>query len=138
MVGWPSDWNTARSSTPWIVESTFITLFALSVSFCKSLPKILNEFSPLMPETASATLSCRYCDRLKSTPGKDAWSLCSISSVSFSLSTPGRHWSSGFIGAKNSALKKPAASVPSSGRPCWETTRSTSGNEAMILRISLT
>ena len=28
----------------------------------------------------------------------------------------------GFSGAKNSALKKPVASVPSSGRPCCETT----------------
>ena len=34
---------------------------------------------------------------------------------------------SGFSGTKNSALKKPVASVPSSGRPCCETTDCTSG-----------
>lgn len=57
MVGWPSDLNTARSSTPWIVASTFSICLAVSVSFFRSVPNTLNEFSPLIPETASATLS---------------------------------------------------------------------------------
>jgi cobalt-zinc-cadmium resistance protein CzcA len=37
----------------------------------RSGPKILNEFSPLMPDTASATLSWRYCETLnfKTIPG---------------------------------------------------------------------
>ena len=44
----------------------------------------------------------------------------------------------GFSGAKNSALNRPAASVPSSGRPCCDTTDSTSGRPRITLRISLT
>ena len=46
--------------------------------------------------------------------------------------------STGFRGAKNSALKKPAASVPSSGRPCCETTVSTSGKRRIASRMRLT
>ena len=40
------------------------------------------------------------------------------------------HSLAGFSGAKNSALKNPAASVPSSGRPCCDTTASTSREAA--------
>ena len=50
-----------------------------------------------------------------------------ISAIRPSLSRPLRHWSNGFSGTKNSALKKPVESVPSSGRPCWEITVSASG-----------
>ncbi len=45
-----------------------------------------------------------------------------MSWVSFSLVVPDGQVSKGFKGTKNSALKKPVASVPSSGRPCCETT----------------
>ena len=44
-----------------------------------------------------------------------------ICAISVSLSRPLRHLSNGFSGTKNSTLKKPVASVPSSGRPCCET-----------------
>ncbi len=50
--------------------------------------------------------------------------------VSSSLSWVPGHSLAGFSGAKNSALNRPAASVPSSGRPCCDTTNSTSGRGA--------
>ena len=87
-VGWPSEVKTARSVMPRTVASTALILLAVSVSVCRSLPNSLIEFSPLTPDTASATLSCRYCEKLNSTPGNSACSLARISSVSSSLSTP--------------------------------------------------
>ena len=57
---------------------------------------------------------------------------------SFSLVSPAGHSSNGFSGTKNSALKNPAASLPSSGRPCCETTVMTSGWRSRISRIRLT
>ena len=45
------------------------------------------------------------------------------------------HSSNGFSGTKNSALKKPEASLPLSGRPCCETTVMTSGWRSRISRI---
>jgi len=49
----------------------------------------------------------------------------------------GRHWPLGFKSTKYSVLKKPAVSVPSSGRPVWLTTCVTSGKEAITRRALL-
>ena len=76
---------------PGTVASTALILLAVSVSACRLLPNSLIEFSPLTPDTASATLSCRYCEKLNSTPGKSASSLCRISIVRSSFSMPRRH-----------------------------------------------
>jgi hypothetical protein len=46
--------------------------------------------------------------------------------------------SNGLSGTKNSALKKPVASVPSSGRPFCEMTVTTSARSLRMRRISLT
>ena len=43
----------------------------------------------------------------------------------------------GRSGTKNSALKKPVESVPSSGRPCWEITVSASGKLLISWRMRL-
>ncbi len=51
---------------------------------------------------------------------------------------PDGQLSNGLSGTKNSALKKPVASVPSSGLPCCDTTVMVSGELLMIRRISLT
>ena len=64
--------------------------------------------------------------------------LPAIRAVSSSLSWVPGHSPTGLSGAKNSALNRPAASVPSSGRPCCDTTDSTSGRLRISLRISLT
>ena len=99
---------------------------------------ILIELAPLTPESPSSTLSWMYCEKLKSMPTNSlANSSCSWS-ISFSLVSPAGHSSNGFNGTKNSALKKPAASLPLSGRPCWETTVTTSGWRSRISRILLT
>src|SRR5499433_2802834 len=76
-----------------------------------------------------------YCEKLKLTPGNWASSVSLTSSMSFSLLTPLRHSFAGLSGAKNSALKKPVASVPSSGRPFCDTTVTTSGSP--ILDVAL-
>ena len=138
IVGWPSEVNTARSVMPCTVESTDFILLAVSVSAFRSLPKSLIEFSPLTPETASETLSCKYCEKLNSTPGNLSCNCASSCAVSSSLLRVPGHSLDGFNGAKNSALNRPAASVPSSGRPCCETTDSTSGRPRISFRISLT
>ena len=43
----------------------------------------------------------------------------------------------GRSGRKNSALKKPALSVPSSGRPCCEVAAMTSGNSSSTPRFTV-
>src|ERR1700709_640702 len=138
MVGWPSEVNTERSATPCTVDRTDLILLAVSLSACRSLPYSLIEFSPFTPETASDTLSCRYCEKLNSTPGNLSCNCLSNSAVSSSLSWVPGHWPPGWSGAKNSALNRPAASVPSSGRPCCDTTDSTSGRLRISSRISWT
>ncbi len=80
---------------------------------------ILTELAPLTPDRPSSTLSWMYCEKLKSMPTN--------SFVEFRLQVGDQHYpwysrvghsSNGFNGTKNSALKNPAASLPSSGRPC--------------------
>src|SRR4030088_3849150 len=102
MVGWPSEVNTARSVTPCTVERTDLILLAVSVTACKSLPYSLIEFSPLTPDTASATLSCKYCEKLNSTPGNLSCNCTSSCAVSTSLSCVPGHSLTGFSGAQNS------------------------------------
>src|SRR5208283_1308927 len=104
----------------------------------RSLPNTLTEFSPLTPDAASSTLSWMYCEKLNSTPGNCCPSASVMSCVSLSLSTPTGQVSKGFSGTKNSALKKPVASVPSSGRPCCDTTDCTSGYLLISTRMRLT
>ncbi len=100
---------------------------AVACSTSRSVPNSLTEFSPFTPEAASSTLSWMFCEKLKSMPGN----LRASSALSWSVSRALVRWcgqlSKGFRGTKNSALKKPVASVPSSGRPCWEITVWTSG-----------
>src|SRR5262249_10058086 len=61
-VGWPSEVNTARSVIPRTPASTFLIWFAVFVRASRSSPNSLIEFSPFTPDTASETLSCRYCE----------------------------------------------------------------------------
>src|SRR5258707_12106332 len=107
MVGWPSEVNTARSVTPCTVASPDLILLAVSVSACRSLPYSLIEFSPFTPETASETLSCRYCEKLNSTPGNLSCSCASNCAVSSSLSRVPGHSLDGLRGAKHLALNRP-------------------------------
>ena len=137
-VGWPNEENTPRSAMPGTVAITSLILFAVFSSVSRSPPNSFTEFSPFTPEAASSTLSSMYWEKLKSTPGKSSCNLLVISSVSLSLSTPAGHVSNGFSGTKNSALKKPVASVPSSGRPCCDTTVTTSGKDFRMARMRLT
>jgi hypothetical protein len=83
-------------------------------------------------------LSWMYCEKLKVMPGNSAANCFCTSSTSFSLVMPGFHSSNGFKGTKNSALLKPEASLPLSGRPCCETTVMVSGCESRISRIRVT
>ena len=115
----------------------FLISLATLARVSRSLPKTLTEFSPFTPDAASWTLSWMYCEKVNSTPGKAFCSASFISAISFSLSMPLRHLSNGFSGTKNSALKKPVESVPSSGRPCWEITVSASGKPLISLRMRL-
>ena len=137
-VGWPSEFNTARSAIPGTVLMTSLILAAVCSSVARSLPNSLTEFSPFTPDAASSTLSSMYCEKLNSTPGNWALSAALTCCVSFSLSTPRGQVSKGLRGTKNSALKKPVASVPSSGRPFCEMTVTASGKLLMIRRIRLT
>ena len=137
-VGWPSEFSTARSSTPGTVLMTALILAAVFSSVARSLPNSLTEFSAFTPDAASATLSSIYWEKLNSTPGNWASSAAVTCCVSFSLSTPLGQVSNGLSGTKNSALKKLVASVPSSGRPFWEMTVIVSGKLLMTRRIRLT
>ena len=78
---------------PGTVANTALILLAVSESACRSLPNSLMEFSPLTPDTASATLSCRYCEKLNSTPGN---SVCSFAQhfrrELVLVAEPLRHW----------------------------------------------
>ena len=47
-----------------------LTCGAVASSSSRSGPKILTEFSPLTPESASMTLSRMFCEKSQSTPGK--------------------------------------------------------------------
>ncbi len=98
-------------------------------------PMTLTLFPPLMPESASSTLSEIICENPNTTPGNAPCSSSETCSVSFSLVSPRGHSPNGFSGAKSSMLKKPETSVPSSGRPSCETTVVTSGCLRMISRI---
>ena len=55
----------------------------------------------------------------------------------FPWSSPCGHWSNGLSGTNSSTLENGEASLPSSGRPCWETTVMTSGCFSRISRIFL-
>ena len=84
-------------------------------------------FSASMPEAASWTLSWMYCEKAKVTPGKALRRALPMSAIRSSFESPLRQVSNGLSGTKNSTLEKPSGSVPSSGRPCWVITVSTSG-----------
>ncbi len=123
---------------PGTVRIVAATCWDRRSSVCRSGPKIFTEFSPFTPEAASSTLSSMYCEKLNSTPGKRDSSCASSWDDSASLVTPAGQSPAGFKGTKNSALNGPVASVPSSGRPCWDTVVCTSGKLPMTRRISLT
>ena len=124
--------------TPGIFAITALILLAVASRVWRSPPNSLTEFSPFTPEAASSTLSSMFWEKLKSIPGNLAVSSSDSRRVSLALSMPDGQVSKGFRGTKNSALKKPEASVPSSGRPCWEMTVWTSGYFFITARISLT
>jgi len=65
--------------------------------------------------------------RLNVMPGSSSWNSCSNSSVSLSLVSPAGHSSNGFSGANSSTFENGDASLPLSGRPCWDTTVMISG-----------
>ena len=88
---------------------------------------IFAELAPRTPDRPSSTLSWMYCEKLKPMPVNSLANSACSSSISFSLVMSEGHSSNGLSGTKNSALKNPAASLPLSGRPCWETTVMTSG-----------
>src|ERR1700742_2288780 len=87
---------------PCTVASTALILLAVSVSASRSLPYSLIEFSPFTPETASDTLSCRYCEKLNSTPGNLSCSEANSLAVSSSLSSLSCHCFAGLSGAEES------------------------------------
>ena len=111
-----------RSATPrtWLIWSR--TCSASFVSTSRFGPTILTELTPLTPEIPSSMLSSMYCEKLKTTPGSSLLNSVWISSVSFSLVRPRGHSSKGLSGANNSTFENGEASLPSSGRPCCETT----------------
>src|SRR3982074_1631712 len=76
-----------------------------------------------------------YCEKLKVTPGNAARIPVAGWAVSFALVAPGGHSSKGFNGTNNSTFEKGEGSLPLSGRPCCETTVTTSGYLSMISRI---
>src|ERR1700689_170491 len=125
----PSESNIARSTIPFTSHIAALIFVASCSSVPRSGPNSLTEFSPLTPEAASSTLSSIYCEKLNSTPGNCCCSPPVICSVSLSLVSPCGQVSNDLSGTKNSALKNPVASVPSSGLPCCETTSATSGYE---------
>ncbi len=106
-------------------------------SVARSGPVSLMAFSESMPEAASWTLSWIYCEKAKVTPGKPLRSASLISAISSGFSRPLRHLAAAFSGTKNSTLEKPSGSVPSSGRPCWVITVSTSGKLLTSRRMRL-
>src|SRR5438046_9925294 len=71
-LGWPSRLNTPGSVTPGTSDISAFTALDNRSSSARSRPKILTEFSPFTPETASSTLSWMYCEKLKSTPTKSS------------------------------------------------------------------
>ena len=92
-------------------ESRPCTAFDSRSSSARSRPKILTEFSPFTPDTASSILSWMYCEKLKSMPTNSRLSCSLICLTSCSLVRPFGHSSSGFSGTKNSATNEPSGSV---------------------------
>mmetsp|Transcript_5519 Transcript_5519/g.13316 ORF Transcript_5519/g.13316 Transcript_5519/m.13316 type:complete len:204 (-) Transcript_5519:6144-6755(-) len=136
-LGWPRTLKMPRSPTPWTCPISDIARAATFSRMPRSGPMILTELAPLTPESPSSTLSWMYCEKLKTTPGNSRVSSPCSSFTSCSLVRPGGHSSRGLSGANSSTLLKPEASLPSSGRPCCDTTVNTSGKPWMILRIRL-
>ena len=127
-----------RSVTPRTWSMTPKICVAILSSVARSRPMILTELAPLTPDSPSSILSWMYCEKLNVTPVNSPENSFCNSAISPSFVMPGVHCSIGFSGAKNSALLKPAASLPSSGRPCWETTVTTSGRLRRISRMRST
>src|ERR1700709_1947426 len=122
MVGWPSEVNPARSVIPCTVESTDLILLAVSVSACRSLPYSLIEFSPLTPETASETLSCRYWHEGWAMRGLALRNSFSKRAVRRGLPCGAGQSVSGDLLKSRRRLDAARCRRPSSGRPCWDTT----------------
>ena len=90
-MGWPSRLKLAGSATPRTSESSVFTDLDSRSSSTRSLPKILIEFSPFTPETASSILSWMYCEKLKSTPTNSRLSRSLICLTICSLVNPAGH-----------------------------------------------
>ena len=123
---------------PRTCDSTASICRALSSSTVSDGPTTLTVFSPLTPESASSTLSWMFWEKLKSIPGNSLANRSDRIFVSWSLSRPCFQVSKGFRGTKSSMLFGPLTSVPSSGRPTWETTVSTSGRSRRMSRMRRT
>jgi hypothetical protein len=134
-IGLTQRWKMPRSATPLTFAISAITWVASDSSTSRFGPMILTELAPFTPDNASSTLSWIYCEKLKPIPGNSSANSFCNSSVSFSLVKFGGHSSKGFSGANNSTLENGEASLPLSGRPCWDTTVNTSGCLNRISRI---
>src|SRR5262245_41537857 len=100
----------------------------------RSRPITLTELAPLTPESCSSMLSWMYCEKLRPIPANSFENSACNFLMSVSLVSPAGHCSNGLSDANSSKLLKPAASLPSSGRPCCETTVITSGCVSRISR----
>src|SRR5262245_28570922 len=125
-LGCPRTGKRPRSVTPLTRAISRMTSPAMRSSMLRSRPMILTELAPLTPESCSSTLSWIYCEKLRPIPTNSFEnSVCSFLMRS-SLVRPAGHCSNGLSDANSSKLLNPAASLPSSGRPCCETTVMTS------------
>ena len=99
-----------------------------------SSPKILTLSSLLMPETASLTLSSMTWLNWNVMPGIAGELLVHRVAKFFARSAPLSIRRAALSGTPHSTTLKPFTSVPSSGRPSWLTTLTTSGKEPRISR----
>ena len=135
-LGWPITRKRPRSSTPLTPLHDVDDLVA---SFFQQLQIIAVELYGQLAFDAADGFFHVVFDGLREIPdhaGNFVPVRVSMAAISASLSSPktGRHFSLGLRSTKYSVLKKPVVSVPSSGRPTWETTTVTSGNEARTTR----
>ncbi len=138
-LGWPTMRKMPRSAMPFTVAICDWIVFGFALKRAQviaveldgefafhagdSLFHVVGDGLRVVPDDAGKLLQapCRWRRSAPPYPG----------------GRQGRHSSFGLRSTKYSVLKKPAVSVPSSGRPVWLTTCVTSGNEAMTRRALL-
>ena len=128
-----------RSSTPLIRPISLCTWTAICSRIARSGPMILTELAPLTPDRPSSMLSCMYWEKLKSTPMNSLENSCLQFFYQFFLGhDPGAIGRTALEARRTRHCRNRPASLPSSGRPCWETTVITSGWLRRISRIFVT